>query len=72
MVTDLTSAFDIIDHTILLEKMEHIGMFVHVRQTHLPKSYFIFDSVGSQPAYCLQDKILKTSNVFEINVSKLL
>ena len=49
--------------------MEDVGVCTRARQTDLPKSNFIDDSVGSQPAKCLQDKILKTSNVFEINVS---
>ena len=68
-MTDLASACDIIDNTILLKIMEDVGVCVHARRPHLPKSDFIFDSVGSQPANCLQDKFLKTSNVFEINVS---
>ena len=49
--------------------MEDVGVCARARQTDLPNSNFINDSVGSQPAKCLQDKILKTSNVFEINVS---
>ena len=63
-VTDLASAFDVIHHTILLKKIEDLGVRMRAMQAYFVKSNVILESVGYQPPNCPQAKIWKPVKCF--------
>ena len=63
-MTDLIAAFDVIHHTILLKKMEDLGVGGWAMQAYFVKSNVILESVGYQPPNCPQATIWKPVECF--------